>query len=475
MGNMPVFHFTKAKTSGGSDAKLKAQLGVKKLLNEKTKHHPCEESDSYSLNTCKVVHAWKQRFKKMKTFYQEDFRCQIPGIDALDLALPVCDIFQKTNIDEPLGLIDLVNPSSDIVTKFNYSDKLKTDHLDYTLAKPPIGSELTSGLCQERCSSFSYSLALKNIGQRDELISEFVAISDLEFPTVSICDNHFKYGEISSDLNFPPPFPFVRDLSKVMINPETVYDKLFSFGGNVSFFINNYYFSITDMLFKCQIGGMDCKPPPTNGESQPQPQPMAVSAGWWISNLMAVSAGFWISNLMADSDKGTNFTCHTFYSNVTMSFKTESIDALDLALPVYDIFQKTNIDDPLGFIDLVNPSSDIVTKFNYIDKMNTDHLDNSLAKPPFGSELTSGLCQKHCFSFSYSLALKNIDQRNELMYDFDVRLYFGSNMVELWTRRETITFLSMLSNVGGMLGLLLGASVMATLTSLVQSCHAIWK
>ncbi|XP_059096541.1 uncharacterized protein LOC131891059 [Tigriopus californicus] len=408
--------------------------------------------------------------------------------------------------------------------------------------------------------------------------SEFVAISDLEFPAVSICDNHFKYGEISSDLNFPPPFPFVRDLSKVMIYPETVYDKLFSFGGNVSFFINNYYFSITDMLFKCQIGGMDCKPP-TNGESQPQPQSMAVSGGWWISTLMA------------DSDKGTNFMCHTLYSNVTMSLNTENgnsllmawkrdvfsgrsnfwsiyvhdrhetvlletyrmgnmpvfhftkaktsggsdaklkaqlgvkkllnektkhhpceesdsyslntckvvhawkqrfkkmktfyqedfrcqipgIDALDLALPVCDIFQKTNIDEPLGLIDLVNPSSDIVTKFNYSDKLKTDHLDYTLAKPPIGSELTSGLCQERCSSFSYSLALKNIGQRDELMYDFDVHLYFGSNMVELWTRRETITFLSMLSNVGGMLGLLLGASVMATLTSLVQSCHAIWK
>lgn len=173
MGNMPVFHFTRADSLLGPEAKLKAQLGVRKLLNQKTKHHPCEDSDFYSFNNCTVAHAWRQRFVKMKAFYQGDFRCQIPGINALDLTLPICDHYQKTNIDEPLGLIDLVNPTSDIITSYNYIDRRVGTHLEHTLAKPPIGSELPSGLCQERCSSFSYSLAVENIGPRDELMFDF--------------------------------------------------------------------------------------------------------------------------------------------------------------------------------------------------------------------------------------------------------------------------------------------------------------
>lgn len=137
--------------------------------------------------------------------------------------------------------------------------------------------------------------------------SEFVAISDLEFPAVTICDNHFKYGQLSNDLKFPLPFPFIRDLSRVMIYPGTVYDKLSTFGGNVSLFIDNYYFSITDMLFKCQIGGFDCMP----SKVQNRTKRLVVPAGWWSSTLMA------------DSDMGTNFMCHTLYSNVTMSLNKE--------------------------------------------------------------------------------------------------------------------------------------------------------
>ncbi len=90
-----------------------------------------------------------------------------------------------------------------------------------------------------------------------------------------------------------------------------------------------------------------------------------------------------------------------------------------------------------------------------------------MTNPAINTELPSD-CLKRCESFQYELVADDTKGKNADLFAFDVYIYFASNEVEVWSKAESFNLLTLLSNVGGLMGLLLGASVFTVIGSLIH-------
>ena len=54
-----------------------------------------------------------------------------------------------------------------------------------------------------------------------------------------------------------------------------------------------------------------------------------------------------------------------------------------------------------------------------------------------------------------------------------LKLYFPSNLVEHWVKYESYGIITLISNIGGMLGLMLGASVMTLFAIILVAVNKI--
>ena len=91
----------------------------------------------------------------------------------------------------------------------------------------------------------------------------------------------------------------------------------------------------------------------------------------------------------------------------------------------------------------------------------------SFITPVIGSELPSD-CLKRCDTYEYNLITEETDESDVDLYGLDAFIYFASNQVEIWTTSESYSFVSLISNVGGLMGLLLGASVFSLIGAFIH-------
>jgi len=68
-------------------------------------------------------------------------------------------------------------------------------------------------------------------------------------------------------------------------------------------------------------------------------------------------------------------------------------------------------------------------------------------------------CLPRCEEYSYELTRLTSDEVDAGKLNGNVKLYFQSNEVETWTEYEEYNFDSFLSDVGGLVGLLMGLSI----------------
>ena len=97
-----------------------------------------------------------------------------------------------------------------------------------------------------------------------------------------------------------------------------------------------------------------------------------------------------------------------------------------------------------------------------------------LLSPPIGADLEDDLCQKSCQGFSYRLVNEDFSPDNdEDMQVNDFFAYFPSFKLEQWTESDAYTSNSLLSDIGGALGLLLGSSIVSIMALAMQAVEAI--
>ena len=92
---------------------------------------------------------------------------------------------------------------------------------------------------------------------------------------------------------------------------------------------------------------------------------------------------------------------------------------------------------------------------------------NLLADPPIGGELPSD-CLERCDTYDYILVNEDRDDTDEDTDGSDLYFYFASNEVETWRKAESFTGLTLISNIGGVMGLLLGASFLTIFAGLIS-------
>ena len=121
-------------------------------------------------------------------------------------------------------------------------------------------------------------------------------------------------------------------------------------------------------------------------------------------------------------------------------------------LPVCDHDEATMENPSKGIIDLVTPN----------------RREISMTTPAIGSELPSN-CLKRCDSYDYKLVPEETDDTDADLFGADAYVYFASNEVETWTKAESFSFLTLIFNVGGVMGLLLGASVFTVFGAFIHA------
>ena len=124
--------------------------------------------------------------------------------------------------------------------------------------------------------------------------------------------------------------------------------------------------------------------------------------------------------------------------------------------PSEDVLNNSN--ETLGLLHLIS-GSHTNPAWNYLD----------LLKPPIGGRLNRTKCPQRCERFTYRLEYEVFNTESDAdMFDNDFFAYFPTAEVELWTETGYYTTSGLMSDVGGVLGLLLGSSVLSVLEIVVN-------
>ncbi len=148
-------------------------------------------------------------------------------------------------------------------------------------------------------------------------------VSDLPFPAITICDNHYENARAYEEERFPK--------NAMGGKPQTVtkdtlnlYEKLITFDLPIVPKLWSYYFTLDKILLHhrsyyrtvqdyCRVGPVPCGYKEGGKVMMPDGNDEVFE--------MEVPAGKWISRFLADSYQGTTHLCHTLIPNVTISFE----------------------------------------------------------------------------------------------------------------------------------------------------------
>ncbi len=160
------------------------------------------------------------------------------------------------------------------------------------------------------------------------------SVSNLPFPAITICDNHFENARAYEELGFPMS-PFGRP-QQVKKNPLSFYDMLIKFGLPIVPSLWRYHFTLDKQIperkkyaldtsiwadNRCRVGNVQCG---LGFEEKVAPD------GDKEVHESEVPAGKWISRFLADSYQGTNHLCHTLVPNITVNFNIRHGNSISL-------------------------------------------------------------------------------------------------------------------------------------------------
>ena len=129
------------------------------------------------------------------------------------------------------------------------------------------------------------------------------------------------------------------------------------------------------------------------------------------------------------------------------------------ALPVCDKMYAESANDTLGLGDLILGPQRITE---------TNDLEALLTRQPIGTHLSSHSCVRRCSSYSYELVEQTYNRYDRRYAHYHLYMYFASPSVETWTQFRIKTPLTLLSSVGGTMGLVLGFSMFSFFSSLAD-------
>ena len=86
-----------------------------------------------------------------------------------------------------------------------------------------------------------------------------------------------------------------------------------------------------------------------------------------------------------------------------------------------------------------------------------------------GSEEPAFKCLKRCTSFKYQLHHEEISDKDEAMHENDLYFFFLSKEVEGWHEFESYSTFQLFSDIGGIMGLLLGISLLTIVELFMKS------
>ena len=115
--------------------------------------------------------------------------------------------------------------------------------------------------------------------------------------------------------------------------------------------------------------------------------------------------------------------------------------------PICTKFMKWGKNDTLGFLEVMTGEEDV-----------SGHRLISLGAPPIGVHKEGSDCLARCSSYTYQLVDEQVTLYDNKMISSDLYLYFASTTVETWHEYRLTSRLGFLSEVGGVMGLVLGAS-----------------
>ena len=130
------------------------------------------------------------------------------------------------------------------------------------------------------------------------------------------------------------------------------------------------------------------------------------------------------------------------------------------AMPVCNHFAAYNETDSLGLADLVVRSLE-----SQLVKFDQEQL---LVNQPIGIYQDTSDCKPRCTSYTYSLIQEEISPYDDDMQDNDLFLYFASSRVETWSEYRILSGSGFLNGIGGLLGLILGMSILSLLHNIID-------
>ncbi len=117
--------------------------------------------------------------------------------------------------------------------------------------------------------------------------------------------------------------------------------------------------------------------------------------------------------------------------------------------PICSKYMASNTNDTLGFYEVMGLDRYIHTHKGQVA---------ALTHPPIGVHEDTSSCVARCSSYSYRLVEEEMSY-DDAMHKADLYLYFASKKVETWTKYRLMSLLGFCSELGGMMGLVLGASL----------------
>ena len=130
--------------------------------------------------------------------------------------------------------------------------------------------------------------------------------------------------------------------------------------------------------------------------------------------------------------------------------------------PVCSKYQAHSPNDSLGFFEVMGFAQDY---FKVSKKATLTH-------PPIGVHKDTSGCVAKCSSYFYHLVEEDA-YHDETMQLADLYLYFVSNTIETRTEYRLLSLLGLLSEIGGMMGLVLGASLCSVSMLLIDGASKV--
>ncbi len=158
----------------------------------------------------------------------------------------------------------------------------------------------------------------------------------------------------------------------------------------------------------------------------------------YSKNMCNIRHGWGVRFLQMEKDHGKRFDCQLPGVWVDESRKK----------PVCSVYYRGS--DPngtLGYFGLMGLGDEARNK------------NATLLSPPIGVYKDTSSCKVRCLSYTYHLVEEPVAYYDKDMQVADLYLYFASTTVETWTEYRLEGFIGFLSEIGGALGLVLGASL----------------